>query len=689
MSAALSYPSLFSPLRIGNRTVRNRIMQTAHAKMFSEHGLETRRNLDYQVERAKGGIGLIVTGNRQIHPSSASRRFPVAYLREAIEGDREMTAAVHEHGAVIFAQLNHFGVNSLPTTEDPRAMWGPSGVKSLAYRETTKEMEVDDIAELTEWWARSAEIAREGGFDGVEVHLSHQYLLHEFLSPLFNHRDDQYGGSLENRMRFPLQVIEAVRDRVGADFVVGVRTSLSDAVPGGLDVGDAVEIGRRLEATGLIDYIGTTGGGSYDFSMIASTTDMPDGHLVESVRELKAAVSELPVFAVGGIVDPVHAEHVIAGGAADMVALTRGQIADPNWANKVREGRERDIYRCIRGNQGCIRHVVKGIPIGCTVNPEAGREGRFGGGTLEPADPAGHWLVVGGGPAGLKAAETLARRGHRVTLCEAADRLGGQVNLILGTPHRKPVGRLVEDLEHHLRQLEVEVRLGTRVTAELVAEIGADGAIVATGAVPSADGHTAFLPTVERIPGVEGENVLTGFEAIADPAKVGRSVVVLDDDGARYGSGVVELLLAEGRRVELLTPYNAPFPASAETADMPRVYSRVFGNPAFSYEAGAWLSGIEPGRVTALSLFGGGERTIDGVDTVVLATSPRADDSLYKELKAAGVNVHRVGDCVAPRELDHAVFEGYVAGRELFEAEDSYTLEGALESGTPVTVRAA
>src|SRR5438876_2727176 len=380
-----SYPHLFSPLPIGNTTVRNRIMQTAHVKLFSHDAVDSQRNVDYQAARARGGAGLLITGNRVVHPTSTTGfpRVAWAYLSNAFAADRRLTDAVHEHGAVIFAQLNHFGVNaSSDSADDLRVLWGPSAVKSPAYGETPKVMEHEDIQQVVEWWGRSAELSREGGFDGTEVHISHSYLLHQFLSPLYNKRTDEYGGSFENRLRFAREVIDEVRRRVGDDWVVGVRISLTDFIPGALDIDDAVLVAQMLEADGGLDYVNVTAAGYHNIFKAIEPSDVPDGYLVDLTAQVKKAVG-LPVFTVGGIKDPALAEEILATGKADMVAMTRAQIADPEFASKVRDGREDEVGHCIRGNQGCIGRVFKGLPISCTVNPAAGREAR-----LRPLVPA-------------------------------------------------------------------------------------------------------------------------------------------------------------------------------------------------------------------------------------------------------------------------------------------------------------
>jgi mycofactocin system FadH/OYE family oxidoreductase 2 len=683
-----SYPHLFSPLQIGNLTVRNRIMQTAHVKLFAERGVDSQRNVDYQAARAKGGAGLLITGNRVVHPTSTTGfpRVAWAYLSEALEADRRLTGAVHEHGAAIFAQLNHFGLNATSdAADDLRVLWGPSAVKSPAYGETPKAMEPEDIREVVEWWARSAELTREGGFDGTEVHISHSYLLHQFLSPVYNKRTDEYGGSFENRLRFAREVIAAVRDRVGADWVVGVRISLSDFIPGGLDIEDAVRVARELEAEGQIDYVNVTAAGYHNIFLAIQPSDEPDGYLVELTAQVKAGVARLPVFTVGGIKDPALAEEILASGKADMVAMTRAQIADPEFANKAAEGREEEINHCIRGNQGCIGRVFKGLPISCTVNPSAGREGRLG--PLVSATRPAHWLVAGGGPAGMKAAVTLARRGHSVTLVEHDAALGGQVNLILRTPGRDEFGWITRDLEVQLRKAGVEVKLGTEATPELVRELKPDGVIVATGAVPSRTGFSSVNPLVERLPGVEQENVLTVWDVLLDAKPAGERVVVLDDDGSRFAAGVTEVLLDRGKRVELVSRWHALFPSILTTLDMVHVYGRLLSK-GLEYRLNSWATAVEGDRVSVVNLYTGAADTLEGVDTVVLATGPKANDELYFELKGTVENLYRIGDCLAPRKLDHAIYEGELAGRELWSPAERYIYEGELERWEEATVAA-
>lgn len=667
------FPHLFSPLAIGNVTVRNRLMQSAHYKGFhAREGLTNNRDIHYQVERARGGIGLMITGARHAHPTSTGPgRFGVRGERpENVARDRSMTRAVHAHGAKIFAQLIHFGLQQRSgAMDDHRPLWGPSTMKSPAYNEYAKEMEPEEIHEVSEYFALTAAHARDAEFDGVELHYSHGYLHQQFMSFVYNKRSDEYGGTLDNIVRFPIETIERVRERVGEDFVVGVRISMSECTPGGVEIDTAMEIVKRLVATGKIDFVNATAGTYASHADQIPPGDYPENWLVERGARLRAAirsVRDIPLFIVGHIAQPETAERIVAEDQADMVAMTRSQIADPEFAEKLRAGRKDEVIRCIRCNQGCIGRVMQANAMSCVVNPAAGREQLFGAHTWSPVVVPKHWVVVGGGPAGMTAARALARRGHRVTLFEKDARLGGATRLAAMLPRREKFGFVAEDLEHQLRVHGVDVRLGTPADADRVVELAPDGVIVATGAVAKKTGFTAVRPAVDLVPGTEQDNVFTVPEALTDPGRVGRRVLMFDEHGGRYAIGTAERLIDEGREVHVVTRFPQLAPGLVYTLDLGVTYQHVFGK-GLTFTPNHWVRRIEGNRAIVFNIYTDRETTLDGFGSFVIAGESRPDDALYHALKGRLANVHRIGDCVAPRTLEQAIYEGMIAGRELFD----------------------
>ena len=676
------YPNLFSPLEIGGVTLRNRVVQSAHGKYFTASGIDTARTAAYQVERARGGAGLLITDNRMVHPSSVaafSRISPSQWQDEQVEVDRAVVSDVHTHGAAIVAQLSHYGNKGASDgSDDLRVLWGPSAVRAPAFNETPKAMEREDIAEAIEAFALAARNARDAGFDGVEIHFAHGYLFHQFLSPLFNLRDDEYGGSLEQRLRFPLEVMRAVGELRSPSFVVGARVSMDDYASGGLGLRDGVRVAQNLNDEELIDYLNVTAGMT-NMGWAVGPGHLEDGWLLEHQAALKSAVGSLPTIAVGGLVDPDQAEELVASGQADMVAMIRAQIADPEWANKAREGRADEIVRCIRCNQGCVGRATRGLPITCAINPAAGRERLFGVGTLQPAAQARRCVVVGGGPAGLKAAETLARRNHSVTLLEREPELGGQIQLALKTPGRDPFARVIEDLESSLERVGVEVHRGVDATPATIDELEPELVVLATGALARGDGFCHALPHLPTLPGAEQENVVTSWDVLSGSVDIGSRVLVLDDEGTRATAGVVELLLDQGRDVELVSRFPMLFPPLASTSEAGFVPARLV-QKGLRYQLSSWATGVKGASVTVLDLLAQKEEPREA-DTVVLALAPVANDDLYHELKTREYQVERIGDCVAPRRLDHAIYEGELAGRELWSWADRVIEPGSLESG--------
>jgi len=421
------FQHLLSPIRIKDVDIRNRIVSTGHGTGLGEHRAPNQRLIDYHVERAKGGCGLIIVEIGSVHPSCITPL--IGHDERLIPEFRKLTDAVHEHGAKVVLQVGHIGRQRF---HGQRLAWAPSAMPFRFYDVvglTPKEIEVEEIQEVVEGFGKAAYITKESGFDGVEIHsLYGNYLLGGFVSPYSNKRTDEYGGSLENRMRIVYEVMDAVRKSVGDEYMVGMQLNGDDLTPGGLGLEDFKEIASLIDQTGQIDYLVAKAGTYWAVNMVIPDMQHPLGLWVPFSSAFKEVTEKAMIIAVGRINDPVFAEKVLADGHADMVAMTRAQIADPDLANKVREGRLEDIRPCLACNDGCWGRIYGGF-FCCTHNPAAGRERRLGNGTLLPAENKKKVMVIGGGPGGLKATEIAARRGHRVSLYEKRGELGGQVKI--------------------------------------------------------------------------------------------------------------------------------------------------------------------------------------------------------------------------------------------------------------------
>ena len=651
-------PSLLSqPLTIGSFTAPNRIMQAAHSKQYSNR-VESERETAYYVRRAEGGCGLFVAGNHFVHESGSIRGFQDAFRPESVAANRAMTDAVHDAGARIVVQLNHHGAQAAPQSlEGPRPIYAPSRLISPSTGLATREMTAGDIRMFVDAWAHSARLAREGGFDGVEIHMAHSYLLHQFLTPLYNHRTDGYGGDLDGRTRFAREVLTAVRREVGEDFTVGIRISLNEHNEAGLDAADLREVVARLRADARIDFIDTAAGGYHDVHWVFPSSAMPVAWLREDVAALKQANPDVPVFGVGSALRVEEAEEVLASGIADMVALTRGQLADPDLARKLQSGETGTIRHCIRLNQGCLGRGSLGLPVTCTVNPDAGHES-------EPPAPAPaaaqRWTVVGGGPAGARAAIDLAERGHAVMLLERADELGGQLLRARRVPGRDSVGLLVDDLVRDVAAAGVDLRLGTAASVATIAETAPDAVVLATGAVPPAG---AGLATGSGFEGERPETV-DAWTAMDDPAALGDDVVVVDEDGTASASGILLSLVGAGVRVHVVTPFELLLPHVGAGYER-QVVLRALGAGDFSRTVNAVVRADGDGLIVRDLLTGAETRR---TASAVVALTPRAAvgvDGLDAEGLAAalGVPVHAIGDALSPRNIDAAIFEAHHLAR--------------------------
>jgi 2,4-dienoyl-CoA reductase-like NADH-dependent reductase (Old Yellow Enzyme family)/thioredoxin reductase len=660
--AAIDLSPLFEPITLGSVEIRNRVVMTGHGTGLAENYLPSERHVAYYRERAIGGAGMIGMAFPQIHPTSQDvPGEPHAYNPAIVPGLRRISDAVHKHGARIVMQLGHGGRQGSSTFTE-QALWGPSNIPCPFNLEMPKEMEPEDIDEIVAAHALGARHAKAGGMDGVEIHSGYGgYLLASFLSPFSNFRDDEYGGSLENRVRIVLRVIEAIRDEVGPDYLVGINLQGHDFSPHGLEAPDAQAIAKTIEGTGGVDYICVKAATYYEANQNVPDMQHPKLIWASLAAAVKQAVS-IPVIAVGRINEPADAVSVLVNRQADLVAMTRQQIADPETVNKMREGRLDDIRRCIGCNQGCIDRLFKMTNATCVHNPAAGYELELGIGTLKQAARPKRVVVVGAGPAGLKAAEIAARAGHDVTLVERRDRVGGQLRMAASVVGRAEIGGVTTYLETQVNKLGVDVRCGWAPTAEEVRALEPDHVIIATGSAPGTDivGNLARGQFVT--PGLDREHVINVWHVLEHDAHVGHTVVVADDGEGTWKAISLALQLSErGHDVHLVTPLpyvGAKLGPFSQNKLVPRIFASTITTHPFSSIASVSDTSVmltERGR----------EQTIDNVDTVVLAGWHRPVNDLYFAVKQMNIPVQRVGDAIACRTMLEAVHEGERAARRV------------------------
>jgi 2,4-dienoyl-CoA reductase-like NADH-dependent reductase (Old Yellow Enzyme family) len=659
----MPYPRLFSPLRIGPHVARNRVVFGAHFTMFSEPapsygepGYYGERVAHYLGARARGGAGVIILGQAQVHPTTAYQmnNNAVAWREESIPHFERVSARIREHGALAFVQLAHNGGVNHGTWSRLPAL-APSHVPN--YTEAPKALEKHEIRELVHHYAISARRAAQGGFQGIEIHGAHGYLIHEFLSPKSNRRTDEYGGPLANRMRFAVEVLAAVRESVGPAVAVGMRMVGDEQVEGGLTPEDSAEIGARLEAFGLVDFLNVSIGLS-GLGQVRPLYAEP-GCAVYTAAAQKKRVKRVPVFAVHRILTPDQAEAILERGDADALTIVRAQIADAEWAEKARSGRAHEIRRCTGSNQGCYGNLVQGWPVSCVQDPAVGRERELGAATLEPALVPRRVVVVGGGPGGLEAAWVAAARGHRVTLLERSRELGGKVRLAQRLPGR---GELSDFADWRIGECErrgVELRTGVDAGADYVLGLSPDAVVVATGGRATKAGLAKWHPM--PVPGSEQEFVLDHEQALLRAAELGPRVVILDAVGHIEGIGLAELLAGLGKQVALAMPLAAPGNLDPETAAvaLPRaVRAGVRWLPSTRLER---IGAREVELTDLLSL----ATRREPADHVVIRTHGLPVDGLYLALRDRVEDVVRVGDALAVRSVDRAIYDGHLAGRRL------------------------
>lgn len=645
---------LLSPIELRGHALRNRIVFGAHTNNMAEAGLPGPRSRAYLLERALGGAAMIVCEPVPAHRTGVLTRGNfLAETDEIIPSFRALTGPVKEAGAVIVQQIYHIGAHG-DSDLSFRPHWSPSGHPSYHDSDGSHRMTAAEIEELIAAHIAAAIRCREAGFQGVEVWGAYQSLIEQFWTPWSNTRDDDWGGSLENRTRFSRRVIEGIRRACGEDFIIGLAVSTSDAFDVTLSVESLAEIVALHDATGHVDYVTVGHGGYLDFERLMPTFLFGEKLTAPVTEILKGAVTHAKVTSEAHIRTPENAEAVIASGQADLVSIVRGQIADPHLARKVAEGRAGDVRGCISCNQMCWGRRSRDYWISCLINPSAGREWEWGGDRFTPAETPRDVLVVGAGPAGLEAARAAAERGHRVEIAEAAPQVGGQFRLAGMQPRRGQILELLDWYERQFAKLGVTLRLNTFLDEEDIAAHPAAHVILATGSLPDPEARQRWLPSEPRLPGLENGNVWSAEEVMRREARLGDTVVVLDEGGNWRGVGTAWAIAEQGRRVVLVTPDAFVGKEIARTsADGPARgrLARLGARLVTEHVVARWHGN----GATIRSLLTGAEETV-AASALVVATTNRAFDPFPESFP--GKTLHRIGDCAAPRQAPYAFHDG-------------------------------
>lgn len=642
-----AHRKLFSPGTIGRMELPNRVvMAPMVVALGSESGAVTERNVEYYERRAAGGAGLVIVEATYVGTDGRGFGCQIGLDRDAlVPGHVELVEAVHRHGARIAVQIHHCGSRGNPSLTGG-VLVAPSPVAQDGSAFVPRELGRAEIEEVAERFGLAALRAQRAGYDAVEIHGAHGYLVHQFLSPATNHRSDEYGGSRENRLRFAALVIRRVRAAVGARFPILFRLSAE----GGYGLDEAVELAAALPGFG-VDAIHVSVNGTAPVALVpADTSPMarPEGWLVHHAAAIRQRVS-VPVIVVGEIRHPAFADDVLARGQADFIALGRPLLADPDWAAKARAGRDDEIRRCISCDH-CRLAILWNRPVRCLVNPETGREREFA--RVTPAARPKRVIVVGGGPAGLEAARVAATRGHHVTLYESSAELGGQLSLAALPPHKQKIEWLTQSLVTRARKAGVKLCPSTPFRPEALAPDSADAVVVATGARSLA----------EEVAGARPEQVLSAWQVLEDrPAIKDADAIVLG--GRQMGCETAEFLAARGNRVTLVS--------RSTTADLAADVVESYRAPLLArlrrlgvaLRTRCDLRELRDGH--AILVDDGGREDSVAADVVVLARGSVSEPTWVAELRAKVSEVYAVGDCVEPRIIADALYEGALAGARI------------------------
>ncbi|QOZ84671.1 MULTISPECIES: NADH:flavin oxidoreductase [Chromobacterium] len=678
----MSYPHLFEPITLNRLTLRNRIVSTAHAEVYAEAGgLPGERYIRYYEEKAKGGLALAICGGS----SPVSIDSPQGWWKSVnltsdavIEPLARLAEAMHRHGAKIMIQATHMGRRSSFQGEHWPHLLSPSGVREPVHRGNAKIMEVEDIRRVIADFALAARRVKAAGLDGIEIAAAHQHLIDQFWSPRTNQRDDEWGGSLENRLRFGMEVLQAVRAEVGADFCVGLRMSGDEFHEDGLSHDMLKEIAAAMSETGLIDYLSVIGSGADTHNSLANCMPpmaLPPEPFVHLAAGIKS-VSKVPVMHAQSIRDPVQAERILAAGMVDMVGMTRAHMADPYLVIKIRDGKEDQIRQCVGANY-CIDRQYYGQDVLCIQNAATSRESTMPH-LISRAARQRRVVVVGAGPAGLEAARVARERGHEVVLFERQPQVGGQILLAARAPQREQMAGIVRWLDMETQRLGVDRRLSTTADRSMIMDERPDIVVLATGGRP----HTGQMPAW----GVAEGLAVGSWDILSGQVEPARNVLVYDALGTHAGFGVADYLASRGSSVEIATP-DVKVGDDTGGTTFPIFYRRLYAQGIIP-TPNVWLEGVyaEGDKKIAVLRNEYTEALEErAVDQVVIDNGVLPDDALYGQLKPLSRNrgqadvralfaaepqpcldwplaareflLFRVGDCVSMHNIHGALYD--------------------------------